>query len=66
MRFQKIVVTTCLVFLLLFTMACMALFYLTGGMEPGVLIGCVFGAITGELSICGYLKSRERKEKGEE
>lgn len=55
------------VFLLVFVVTMIVLYCVTGGI-PDVLCTCVFAACTGELSVCGWIKTnkdRAREEKEE-
>lgn len=62
--FMKKVIIGMFVFLLLFTLAMIAVFCLTGS-TPDSLIVAVFGACIGEYSICGLLKKAKEREKTE-
>lgn len=65
MRFSKKIVISLLVLLVIFTAAALYAFIKTGT-EPVVLIGSVYGAVTGEWWMLSSLrKSEERKKKDE-
>lgn len=61
-RTSKLIITALLVFLLVFTIACLWLFEDTGS-EPATLISAVFVFCGGECGILGWI--RTTKEKGE-
>lgn len=50
------------VFLLIFTAGMIAIFCVKGEV-PDTLITCVFAACTGELSVCGWIKTTKDKNK---
>jgi len=57
---KKVIIGT-FVFLLLFTVAMIVVFCMTGS-TPDVLIGAVFAACVGEYSICGMIKKTKEVE----
>lgn len=57
---KKVIIGT-FVFLLLFTIAMIVVFCMTGS-TPDVLIGAVFAACVGEYSICGMIKKTKEVE----
>ena len=65
MRFNKKIIIGILVALALFTIAILVVFWHTGN-EPGVLVGAVFAAATGELWSLAKIKINENTESEEE
>lgn len=65
-NFLKKVIVCLGIFLLIFTVAIMIVFVITGGSEPSTLIACVFAACLGEASICGLLKNTRTKTESSE
>lgn len=64
--FLKKVIIILGIFLLLFTVAMIIVFCVTGGSEPSTLIACVFAAAIGEGSICGMIQKAKKKKPEEE
>lgn len=60
-RTSKLIITALLVFLLLFTIACLWLFEDTGS-EPAALISAVFVFCGGECGILGWIRTTKEKE----
>lgn len=63
MRFNKKIVTGILLFMLVFTIAILVIFIKTGN-EPGVTVGAVYAACTGELWSLAKIKTKERETYG--
>lgn len=47
--------------LCIFTVVICTIFVMTGGSEPGVLVGCFFGTFGGELFCCCIIKCLQLK-----
>lgn len=62
---SKMIITSLLVFVLLFTAICLWLFYMTGS-EPSTLIGAVFVFCGGECGILGWIRTTKEKNKDDE
>ena len=63
LRFNKKIVTGILLFMLIFTIAILVIFIKTGN-EPGVTVGAVYAACTGELWSLAKIKTKERESNG--
>ena len=59
---MDVVLTVMAVFLLVFVIAMLVIYCLTGGI-PDTLCTCVFAACTGEVSIMGWIKTTKERHK---
>lgn len=59
---MDVVLTVMAVFLLVFVIAMMIIYCVTGGI-PDTLCTCVFAACTGEISIMGWIKTTKERHK---
>ena len=64
-RFNKIIITAIMLFLVLFTVTILAVFWHTGN-EPTVLVGAVFAAATGEFWSLAKIRMSENQTPGEQ
>ena len=62
---MDIVLTVMAVFLLVFVIAMVVIYCLTGGI-PDTLCTCVFAACTGEISIMGWIKTTKERHRNQQ